>query len=186
MKETMFETEYRAFKRGCDRQNWYYGFRYYNGDEWYILESGHVPPSYHQPGGDYQTARIPVKPESISRCTDFTDVKGELVYQNDFVKVHGFIFVGIEIEVEWEGMVVWIQEDPYSGGPLGAWGLKLTKADHYFNHTGFDKNNPSKADAVPFMELVGLHEESLEIIGNRFTNPELYEKIKDSESPQSG
>lgn len=98
----------------------------------------------------------------IMQYTGLKDKNGVEIYERDFVTAHQFLFDGNEVESQIFGEIV-----------IGEFGvlLKRIKNKFYEDYTGY---KPYEGECYLF-NFYGLHEDSFEVIGNRFENPELLE-----------
>lgn len=112
--------------------------------------------------------------DNIMQFTGLMDKNNYEIYEGDIVKFHYFFMsfgqnMGAqESEHELIGIVEW-QEYGY--------GISAIKGEHWCGYTGF-KDGEGKSD---FLHLVTMsesstHEESFEVIGNIYENPELIPK----------
>lgn len=102
-------------------------------------------------------------------CMQYIGLKGKNgkeVYEKDFVSVHQFLFDGNEIEKEWIGEIVYMEEFNCCG-----FGLKVISGEFSLEHTGYETYE--EMPPIPLSDIYGLHEESFEVIGNIFENSEL-------------
>lgn len=106
--------------------------------------------------------------ESNYELMQFTGLldKNEMeIYKGDIVKCHYFYFNGNEAEAEIQGAIEW--------GGYG-WIIEKVKGKHWEEHTDYKAGEGE----CTFLDLMGLgdgqlHEESFEVIGNIYKNPEL-------------
>lgn len=121
-----------------------------------------------------QTAEFNLLPENtpIMRCLEIEDKNGKALYEGDIVKFHKFYEKvcsngGVE-EGELEGYAV-AGYCPYLGAVLE---FKEQEEDE----DGFSGGILNIYDVYE----CGWHEESLEIVGNKYENPELLERVNNS------
>lgn len=121
--------------------------------------------------GDYKTSimeqtpvalNFPVYPETVGQYTGLKDKNGEKIFEGDVVNMHQFLFDGSEYETEITGVI--------KQGDYG-WTLSQIKNKEVNDHMGYE-NGEGETYLIDFY---GLHEESFEIIGNIYDNPELLE-----------
>jgi len=105
-----------------------------------------------------------VKPETLGRCTGVTDIHSQEIYEGDIVKVHcyemGYSSGGpYADEVVRLGVIAYgmTSDDLECFGPvyLPSWLLKTKDREYYC------------------ADLPGIDEESYEVLGNVYENPEL-------------
>lgn len=107
----------------------------------------------------------------IMQFTGLLDRKGKEIYEADIVKFHYFYGtlganLGFEeAEHELTGIVDF--------GMFG-WGLKAIKGEHWRGHTRYeDGEGESSLHELCAMNEGAIHEDSFEVIGNLYENPEL-------------
>lgn len=94
--------------------------------------------------------------------TGLKDKTGKEIYVGDIVTMHQFLFEGVEVEKQIGGVI-----------GLMEYGLSLKQIRNEFieEYCGYDTGKCE----LYLNEFYGLHEESWEIIGNIYENPELLE-----------
>jgi uncharacterized phage protein (TIGR01671 family) len=106
----------------------------------------------------------------VMQFTGLLDKNDVEIYEGDIVKFHYFYGSGglegfVEAEHELTGVIEW--------GAYG-WGVYAIEGEHWNGYTGYADGEGSSN----FMDLVAMnessiHEESFEVIGNIYQNPEL-------------
>lgn len=101
----------------------------------------------------------------LMQYTGLKDKNGKEIYEGDVVRFHQFLFNGTEIEKE--GTCV-IKSGEY------VWLASHIIHDDISEYMGYTKQDQldGKAECY-FIDLYGLHEDSFEIIGNIYKNPDL-------------
>ena len=104
-----------------------------------------------------------IDPATVGQYIGLKDANDLEIYEGDSILVHQFLFEGVEVEKEFKGNVVWIEE-------AACFGVKVTEQmDNLFlNHTGYE--TLEEMEPFCFSSLYGLHEESFKVIGNIHTN----------------
>lgn len=107
--------------------------------------------------------------------TGINDKNGKEIYEGDILKFHYFFQslgenLGVkEDEHELIGVVHW--------GEFG-WGIESIKGEHWQSYTGYDsEEGNSNFIELSYMNESSIHEESFEIIGNIYENPELLSTV---------
>jgi uncharacterized phage protein (TIGR01671 family) len=130
-----------------DGRKWVHGYYYYNGSH-VIIDSDYI--------------QCVIDPETLGQFVGICDVNNTEIYEGDILKIHQFLFDGVEIEMEHIGVVTYKSGD-------AAFHFDKIKGKFWEEHTGFK----SFEEGAPICNFYGLHEESFKIIGNRHDNPEL-------------
>lgn len=164
----MRQTKFRGQR--VDNKQWVYGYymtsspEFHTGLKHYIVCDNNIN-SYC--GRDF----IEVIPETVSYYTGITERNGKNIFEHDIVKFHYFYAslgenLGVqESEHELTGIVTW--------GEYG-WAITAIKGHHWEGYTGYAAGKgESSIMELYAMNQSGLHEESFEVIGNKFDNPEL-------------
>lgn len=97
---------------------------------------------------------------TLCQFTGLTDKNGNKIWENDIVKLHQFLFDGNEYEKE---ILVSIEYMEY----IMCFGANLIEAKEIKRYMGYENIDTEKV-VIPFNDFYGMHEESLEVIGNRF------------------
>ena len=105
--------------------------------------------------------------DTICQCTGLKDKNGKLIWENDIIKLHQFLFDGSEYEKEILISIEYMSE-------MMCFGANLIEAKEIKRYMGYKDEDTEKV-VVPFNDFYGLHEESFEVIGNIFDNKELLE-----------
>jgi len=106
----------------------------------------------------------------IMECVPFEQWENKPIFEDDIVKFHYFYAGGgLEGFKEAEHSLIGVVKI----GAFG-WGLEAIKGEHWEGYTGYGASEGESS----FMELCmmnerGIHEESFEVIGNIWQNPEL-------------
>ena len=105
----------------------------------------------------------PVDPETVGQ---YINIQGVEMHEGDTILVHQFLFEGVEVEKEFKGNVVYIEE-------VACFGVKVTEQmdNSFLEHTGYE--TLEEMEPFCFSSLHGLHEESFKVIGNIHTTPNL-------------
>lgn len=106
----------------------------------------------------------------VMQFTGLTDVNNVEIYEGDILKCHQFLFDGNEVEKEWIASVFYSADDNFTGGGIAGFCLKIISGDFYFEHTSEEKG--SEDACLPMSHIYGLHEDSFEVVGNIYQNPE--------------
>lgn len=107
----------------------------------------------------------------LLQCTSIKDRKGGIVYEGDIVKFHYFyetLGEGLGVMEAERELIGVIKMDEFG------WVLSRIEGKHWSEYTGYDDSEGS----ANFIQLYSMnegsiHEESFEIIGNIYENPEL-------------
>ncbi len=99
----------------------------------------------------------------------FDDKNGTEIYEGDIVKIHQFLFDGCEYEKEIFVSIEYMNDMACFGAIL----LQTKEIREYMGHE--NETDKQEKVVVPLCDFYGLHEESFEVIGNIFDNPELLE-----------
>lgn len=133
---------------------------------WHEGHKGKYEPSMlfeHRPGDVFHWLREG-QPLHIMQFTGILDMVGKEIYEGDVVKFHYFFFNGSsEAERELIGVVEW--------GDFG-WSIRNIKGSHWVEHTGYESGEGS-AHIIELGVMGGIHEESFEVLGNKFENLDL-------------
>ena len=105
-----------------------------------------------------------VIPETVGQYTGKNDKNGKKIFEGDIVKVHQFLFDGSEYENEITISIEYMSDCTCFGANI----IDGNCIKYYMGYTG-------EKVVVPLSDLYGLHEESFEVIGNIYDNPELLE-----------
>jgi uncharacterized phage protein (TIGR01671 family) len=130
--------------KGRTDGKWYYGY--------YVERDGCDYGMIYEPGG----LEHKVDKTTVGQCTDLEDKNGKLIHVGDIVKVHKF-----ETEL---GENLGVRE-----------GERKFLASIHFSIWGGISLEANGYDSGPFWgyEECGFHDESFEIVGNIYENPEL-------------
>lgn len=107
----------------------------------------------------------------VVQFTGLNDKNEKEVYEGDCVTMHQFLFDGNEVESRLFGVITYLEDSTYFED-VAAYGFKKIRNKFYENHTGFEPGE----GVSPLCYFYGLHEESFEIIGNIYENPDLLEE----------
>jgi len=107
-----------------------------------------------------------VKSETVGQYTGSKDKNGVKIFEGDVVNMHQFLFDGSEHETAITGVI--------KQGDYG-WTLSRIKNKEVNDYMGYE-NGEGETYLVDFY---GLHDESFEVIGNEWDNPELLEVLGD-------
>lgn len=113
---------------------------------------------------NYHVSDITDNRFSCTFSTGIKDKNGKEIYAGDIVLMHQFLFDGEEVECELCGLVVY-------NNKVGAFGLNNIKSDWFEKYTGFEPGSPESWTAIG--DFYGMHDESFNVIGNIYENPEL-------------
>lgn len=106
-----------------------------------------------------------IDPETLCQFTGSNDKNGNCIWENDILSLHRFLFDGSEYEKE---IIVSIEYIP----ELMCFGANLIEAKEIKSYMGYGDEDACKV-VIPLSNFYGLHDESFEVIGNIFDNPEL-------------
>lgn len=120
---------------------------------------------YYENNPHYNSVLIEVIPETVCQYTGMTDKNEKKIFEGDIIKIHQFLFDGSEYEKEITVSVEYINES-------ACFGANLLEAKEIKQYMGYTDQDVEKV-VIPINDFYGLHEESFEIIGNIFDNPEL-------------
>lgn len=118
-------------------------------------------------GTPIEKIQIEVDPSTICQCTGLKDKNIKKIWENDIVRLHQFLFDGSEYEKEILISIEYITE-------MLCFGANLIEAKEIKRYMGYEDEDTEKV-VIPFNDFYGLHDESFEVIGNIFDNPELLE-----------
>lgn len=145
------EIEFKAQR--IDNKEWVYGYFIKNKNgECYIKDT-----DYNVTNGKNNLIPYEVIPETVCQYIGVKDKNGKKVYDNDKVKLHQFLFDGNEIENELTGYVSYHKN-------TACYCISQIENNFYEKNTGYKKGEGQE----PICNLYGLHEESFEVIGNKF------------------
>ncbi len=111
-----------------------------------------------------------VDPETACQYIGFPDKNGRKIFDRDIVKIHQFLFDGSEHEKEIIVSIEYMDD-------RACFGANLLQAKEIRQYMGYSDEDLEKV-VIPLSDFYGLHEESFEIIGNVFDNPELLEGVR--------
>lgn len=112
-----------------------------------------------------------VEEETIGQYINLNDRKGHRIFEGDIIKFHYFYqSLGANLGVQESehsllGKVVWVEF---------GWGIDAIKGEHWQGYTGFQSGEGECSILELYsMNQSSIHEESFEVIGNIYENPEL-------------
>lgn len=103
--------------------------------------------------------------DTVGQYIGKEDKNGKEIYEGDIVKIHQFLFDGDEYEKEIIVSIEYMNE-------TACFGANLLQAEEIKRYMGYTEEDTEKV-VIPLNDFCGLHEESFEVIGNIFDNPEL-------------
>ena len=161
--------KFRGFS--IHENDWVYGYfggkinTYTAEDEPFIIQ-----PTYNAATDRSYFTDIAIKKDTEGQYTGLKDKNGKEIYEGDIVKFHYFFLGGGE-EGVWEsehqaiGVLTW---------GLYGWAVSSIRGEHWQGYTGYDAGEgESNILELMMMNESSIHEESFEIIGNIYENPEL-------------
>lgn len=119
----------------------------------------------------YKKLYYDLRSDNIMQYTGLKDKNDVKIFEGDILKCHQFLFDGNEIEKEWIASIFYSSDDSFTGGGIAGFCLKIISGDFYFDHTCEEEGSDNAW--LPMSHIYGLHEESFEVIGNIYENPEL-------------
>lgn len=148
--------------RGKYNKDWVWGS---------LIISAYYDYAIFDPNKHDDTDGVPVEEDTIGQCLPFTDRNGKRIFEDDIVKFHYFYAtlgegLGVqEAEHELIGVIKW--------SDLG-WAVAGIRGQHWEGHTGYEAGE-GEAGIVELysMNEGAIHEDSFEVIGNIYDNPEL-------------
>ncbi len=156
MKDTTRVIEFRG--KRLNNKGWVYGY--------YMSDPKCTMPHVIFDGKDF----IEVDPKTVGQFSGILTSAEVKIFEDDIVKVHKFLFDGYsEIEREAKGII---------GYSDTSFTLDCIDNDFIEKYTGYAKGEAefplhSFFNITPIDSHYGLHEESFEVIGNIYDNPEL-------------
>lgn len=130
-----------------------------------IHETGKLPPSQTEPGGDVHSEYYEVDPYTVGEYTGLIDRNEKRIFEDDIVRFHQFLFDGTKIEKEGTCVI--------EAGQYG-WLASHIIHNDVGEYMGYSKKEQLEGKCeCYFIHFYGLHEESFEIIGNIHDTPEL-------------
>jgi uncharacterized phage protein (TIGR01671 family) len=147
-----------TYNFGKEDGEWVKGYLYCDTGKWVIKQ-------FEYDRADYVCYEI--DPSTICQCTGLPDKNGKKIWENDIVRLHQFLFDGSEYEKEILISIEYITE-------MLCFGANLIEAKEIKRYMGYEDEDIEKV-VIPFNDFYGLHDESFEVIGNIFDNPELLE-----------
>lgn len=139
----------------CD-SNWVYGGIFPQNED----EKGFAIIYQQEP----EIKKYPVYADTVGQYIGFPDKNEKEIYEYDIVRIHQFLFDGVEYEKEIIVSIEYMEE-------MACFGANLLQAEEIKRYMGHEED--SDKVVIPICELHGLHEESFEVIGNIFDNKEL-------------
>lgn len=109
--------------------------------------------------------QVEIDSSTICQYIGLTDKNGKKIWENDIVRLHQFLFDGSEYEKEILISIEYITE-------MMCFGANLIEAKEIKRYMGYEDEDTERV-VIPFNDFYGLHDESFEVIGNIFDNPEL-------------
>ena len=152
IKFRAWDKKKNIMRRFCEK-----GFQYLmssfepcaSGDGLYYVESG------DSAGEDF----------ILMQFTGLKDKNGKDIYEGDIVKMHQFLFEGVEIEKEIGGVIGWNEYGLT---------LKQIRNEYIQEYCGYKLGEGE----VNLNDIYGLHEESWDVIGTIHEHPELLKENK--------
>ena len=112
---------------------------------------------------EYEAIQSGYKNWKWTQCTGLKGKNGEDIYKGDIVSMHQFLFEGVEVEKMISGVIGWMEYGLT---------LKQIRNEYVQEYCGYDAGEGE----IYLNSFYGLHEDTFEIIGNIYENPELINK----------
>lgn len=162
------EIKFRGKK--IDNGEWVYGDLFRSHPEHHSPSVSISTDEFHPVGYGSKTF-YEVYEDTVGQFCSLHDKNWKEIYEGDIVKFHYFFgTLGdgmgfVESEHELTGVITWLEY---------GWGLDAIKGEHWNGYTGYkDGEGSSNILGLYEMNESSIHEESFEVIGNIFENPEL-------------
>lgn len=136
--------------RDIHKNEWVYGYAVYTehvGIGWHIFQNM-----------QFSNSR---QVEFVNQYIGLKDKNGIDIYEGDIIRMHQFLFDGNEIENELTGVITFTNSE---------FSIAQIYSTYWQENTG---HGPGEDSGTPLCNFYGLHEESFEVIGNIYENPEL-------------